>query len=108
MTNLSCLPGIVTASNLNWPASRDKGETAMDNQELAGRHFTTSAIHIIEQLWPRAADRGITCEVNEQTVPTLALWALLRWERKLGLVALERTRVKAEELARDVGRVLDE
>lgn len=32
----------------------------MFNQELAARHFTCSAIHIVEQLPSRAADRSMT------------------------------------------------
>ena len=78
----------------------------MQNQELSARHFTTSAIHIVEQLWLRAADRSITTEVTEQTVPMLALWSILRWERKVGLVALERMGVEVDALARDVDRAL--
>ena len=62
----------------------------MENQELSTRHFTTSAIHSIEQLCPRAADRSMTAEVTEQTALMLALWSILRWEWKVGLVALER------------------
>jgi hypothetical protein len=76
------------------------------DRELAARHFTTSAIHIIEQLWPRAADRSMSSEVTEQTVPMLALWSVLRWERKVGLVALERMGVEVDALAHDVDRAL--
>ncbi len=79
----------------------------MHNEELSARNFTQCAIYIVEQLWPRAADRGISSEVTEQTVPTLALWSILRWEQKVGLVALERMGVKVDTLARDVGRALD-
>jgi ATP-dependent Clp protease ATP-binding subunit ClpA len=79
----------------------------MHNEELSGRHFTTSAIHVVEQLWPRAADRGMISEVNEHTLPTLALWSILRWERKVGLVSLERMGVDVGALADDVGRTLD-
>jgi hypothetical protein len=32
----------------------------MHNKELAASHFTTSAIHIVEQLWPRADDRSLS------------------------------------------------
>jgi ATP-dependent Clp protease ATP-binding subunit ClpA len=76
-------------------------------QELSDRHFTTSAIHIVEQLWPRAADRSMSAEVTEQTISMLALWALLRWERQVGQVALERMGVEVDALARDVNRALD-
>jgi hypothetical protein len=79
----------------------------MNEEELSARHFTSSAIDIVEQLWPRAADRGMSTEVTEQTVPMLALWAILRWERKVGLVALERMGVEVDALARDVERALN-
>jgi hypothetical protein len=79
----------------------------MYNEELAARHFTTSAIHIVEQLWPRAADRGVSAGITQQTVLMLALWSVLQWERKVGLVALERMGVETEALARDVDRALD-
>jgi hypothetical protein len=79
----------------------------MHNEELSARHFTDSAIHIVEQLWPRAVDRSVPSAVTEQTVPMLALWAILRWERKVGLAALERMRVDGDALARDVDLALD-
>jgi hypothetical protein len=78
----------------------------MHDPELAARHFTTSASDIVEQLWPRAADRSMSTEVTEQTVPMLALWSILRWERKVGLVALERIGVEVDALAHDVDRTL--
>jgi len=78
----------------------------MHDPELAARHFTTSAIHIVEQLCPRAADRSMSTDVTERTVPMLALWAVLRWERKVGLVALERTGVEVDALASDIDRAL--
>jgi hypothetical protein len=76
------------------------------HDELSGRHFTTSAIHIVEQLWPRAADRSISSEATEQTMLMLALWSVLRWEQKVGLVALERMGVETDALVRDVDRAL--
>jgi ATP-dependent Clp protease ATP-binding subunit ClpA len=76
----------------------------MLKQDLAARHFTTSAIHIIEQLWPRAADRSM--EISEQTITMLALWSLLRWERKVGLVVLERMGVEPDALAQEVNQAL--
>ena len=79
----------------------------MHNHDLAGRHFTTSAIHIVEQVWPRAADRCMSSEVTAQTTPMLGLWSLLRWERQVGVVVLERLGVEVDALARDVDRALD-
>jgi ATP-dependent Clp protease ATP-binding subunit ClpA len=78
----------------------------MDNANLAARNFTQSAIHIVEQLCPRAADRRMTSEANEQTVNMLALLAVLRWERKVGVVALERMGVNIDALARAVDDAL--
>jgi ATP-dependent Clp protease ATP-binding subunit ClpA len=78
----------------------------MDNAKLAARNFTQSAIHIIEQLCPRAADRRMSSEATEHTVNLLALLAVLRWERKVGVVALERMGVNIDKLARDVDEAL--
>ncbi len=78
----------------------------MQNQDLSARHFTSSAIHIVEQLWQRAADRSMSTAATEQTVPMLALWSILRWERKVGLVALERMGVEVDVVARDVDHAL--
>src|SRR5262249_10635496 len=43
---------------------------------------------------------------DEETVTMLALWLLLRWERKVGLVALERIGVDSDTLARGVNGAL--
>jgi ATP-dependent Clp protease ATP-binding subunit ClpA len=80
---------------------------SMHNEELSARHFTTAAIHIIEQLWPRWADRSMPDQMTTEAVAMLALWSLLRWERKVGLVALEKVGVEIEALARDVNRAMD-
>ena len=78
----------------------------MLNKELSARHFTTSAIHIIEQLFSRWADRSMPDEITEPTITMLALWSLLRWERKVGLVALERMGIEPDALAKEVNQVL--
>jgi ATP-dependent Clp protease ATP-binding subunit ClpA len=89
--------------------ARGKGRRSrMNDVTLTARRFTSSAQHITQQMWARASDRGMSVEIeiNEQTVPMLALWSLLHWERKVGLVALERMGVALDALARDVDRVL--
>ena len=78
----------------------------MKNAKLSARNFTASAIHIVEQLCPRAADRRMSGETTEQTLNLLTLWSILRWERKVGLVALERMGVNVDQLARDVDQAL--
>ena len=78
----------------------------MPGRDLSARHFTDSAIHIINQLWPRATDRGMSTEVNEQLIMMLALWTILRWERKVGLVALERMGIELDVLAREIDQGL--
>jgi len=78
----------------------------MENAKLAARNFTQSAIHIIEQLCPRAADRRMSSEATEQTMNMLTLLAILRWERKVGVVALERMGVDLDSLARAVDQAL--
>ena len=78
----------------------------MYNPRLSARKFTTSAVHIVEQLYARAADRRMSSEVSEQTVNLLAHLAILRWERKVGLAALERMGVDIDSLARAVDMAL--
>jgi hypothetical protein len=78
----------------------------MNWQFLADRRYTTDTIEIVRQRWPRAAARGMSVEFNEQTAPMLALWAILRWERVVGLIALERCGVDPDALARDVDEAL--
>jgi ATP-dependent Clp protease ATP-binding subunit ClpA len=80
----------------------------MLKQNLAARHFTTVAIDIVEQMWPRAAARGMSSEVNEKTVALLALWSLLRWERNVGLTALAQMGVELDGLAKEVDQVLSD
>jgi hypothetical protein len=78
----------------------------MQKQDLSARHFTCSAVHIVEQFWSRWADRSMPDQMTDQAVGMLALWSLLRWERKVGLVALERMGVVVDALACDVDRAL--
>jgi ATP-dependent Clp protease ATP-binding subunit ClpA len=78
----------------------------MSKQDLSARHFTTSAIHIVEQLKHRAADRGMLWEIDAPMITMLALWSLLRWERKVGLVALERLGIEPDALAQAVNQAL--
>ncbi len=79
----------------------------MMNNDLRERRFTTSAIHIVEQLIPRAADRSLFIRAEDTgQVALLLLWALLRWECKVGLAAIMNLGVNEDELARDVDRTL--
>lgn len=78
----------------------------MENAKLTARGFTASAIHILEQLWPRAADRRMSDAVTEQSINMLTFWSLLHWERKVGLAALERMGVSIDSLSKAVDRVL--
>lgn len=74
----------------------------MQNAKLSSRGFTASAIHIIEQLGSRAADRRMSGEIVEETMNMLTLWAILHWEKKVGLAALERMGVDLVSLAKAV------
>jgi len=78
----------------------------MQNEKLSARGFTMSAIHIVEQLGPRAADRRMSGEITEHTMLALTLRAILSWERKVGLVALERLNIDLHSLAKGVDQAL--
>lgn len=60
--------------------------------------FTDSAQRIVKQIVERAGDRGVLYMYAEVLVP-LALWTLIRWERKVGLAALEAIGVNLHDLA---------
>jgi len=79
----------------------------MIEEKWRSRRITDSAQRILKQMPFRASDRGLHV-VDESSIVTLLLWALLLWERKVGRVALERIGVDQFGLARDVDRLLDE
>ena len=56
------------------------------------RRITDEARHILEQIPSRAADRGLHV-VDGTSIVMLALWSVLLWERKVGLVAPEQSGV---------------
>jgi ATP-dependent Clp protease ATP-binding subunit ClpA len=65
---------------------------------LQDHRFTTNAIKMIQHATDRALDRGIHGELPA----VLALWAMLRWERKIGVVVLEQLGVDLRMLEMDV------
>jgi hypothetical protein len=69
------------------------------------RRLTTSAIDILVQIKHRSSERGLHV-VDGASIVMLALWSLLLWENKIGLVALERSGVDRFELARGLDRLL--
>jgi hypothetical protein len=70
---------------------------------LRARHFTDAARLIVGQIEERAADRGMFFgQLTEATAAMLAVLSILRWERKVGLAALERTGADLDRLARDL------
>jgi ATP-dependent Clp protease ATP-binding subunit ClpA len=73
----------------------------------SARHITDSAQCILEQIPGRASDRGLHLP-DRSSIVTLALWSLLLWERKVGLVALEHMGGDRFDLARAVDRLLVE
>jgi len=75
------------------------------SRSLTERRFTDSAQHIVEQIGQRAGDRGFVT-VDAASVIPLALWTLIRWERKVGLVALEMMGVDVDSLAHRLDALL--
>jgi ATP-dependent Clp protease ATP-binding subunit ClpA len=82
----------------------------MNSPPRRHRPFTSSAKQIIDQFAQRAYCRGIFD--FEDTIVPLALWTLIRWERKVGLAALETMGVDlhrvADKLDELLTRVADE
>jgi ATP-dependent Clp protease ATP-binding subunit ClpA len=74
--------------------------------ELKSRRFDETAERIIRQITERAYDRSFLVW-NERSLPLLALWTLIRWERKLAVAALERMGIDLSSLANDLDTMLD-
>lgn len=79
----------------------------LPNSEWSKRRITTSAQNILAQILPRSADRGLHT-IDDSIVPTMALWSVLNWERKVGRNALEESGADRFELIRDLDDLLDE
>lgn len=77
----------------------------MKYQELNQRRFTDKAVKIIRHAAARAGDRGLY-HVNQQAYVTLILWSLIRWERTVGFVSLERLGVDLDQLGRQLDTIL--
>src|SRR5436190_1754937 len=83
--------------------------TQQQGESLSARHFTDAAQRIISHIAERALDRGMVFgELNEATAGMLMLLSLLRWERKVGLAALEGMGVATDALARELDAAIDE
>jgi ATP-dependent Clp protease ATP-binding subunit ClpA len=69
--------------------------------------ITDPARRVLQQASERAADRGLHV-LDGPIFSALVLWTLLRWERKVGLVAIEHTGANLVDLAQDVDALLSE
>ncbi len=78
-----------------------KNEVA--DEWMSEHHFTDSARRFINDADARSGDRGMFGEIP----PLLLLWTMLRWERKIGVVVLERCGIDLAVLERDVESELE-
>ena len=75
----------------------------------ANSGFTDSLQHILKQIPLRALDRGLGLSIADHaSIVMLALWSVLLWEHKVGLIALEQAGVERFNLVRDLDRLLRE
>jgi hypothetical protein len=73
------------------------------------RRMTESMMRILGQLPDRALDRGLGPRaVDEATIVMLALWSVLLWERKIGLVAIEEAGANRFDLVRGLDQLFHE
>ncbi|MFI5456805.1 MAG: Clp protease N-terminal domain-containing protein [Isosphaerales bacterium] len=79
----------------------------MDSNKWHQRPITDSAQRILKQIPPRASERGLHV-VDGASIVKLALWSVLLWERKVGLVALERSGANRFDLVRGLDLLLEE
>lgn len=71
--------------------------------------FTDSLQHILKRIPLRALDRGLGLSIADHaSIVMLALWSVLLWEQKVGLIALEQAGVERFNLVRDLDRLLRE
>jgi ATP-dependent Clp protease ATP-binding subunit ClpA len=78
----------------------------MSSAEPSQVALTVSARHVIDVALLRAVDRGILRYIDQETFPTLVVWSILRWERKVGLEALARLGTDLDLMAGDVDELL--
>jgi ATP-dependent Clp protease ATP-binding subunit ClpA len=71
----------------------------MDKLQHLGSDFTTGALCIIEQLEDRAAERSLNLNAY---LPEMLFWTVLRWERKVAIVALEQIGINRWKLEESV------
>jgi ATP-dependent Clp protease ATP-binding subunit ClpA len=74
--------------------------------ELKSRRFTETAERIIRQITERACARDFLVW-NEGSLPLLAFWTLIRWERKFAVAALERMGIDLSSVANDLDIMFD-
>jgi ATP-dependent Clp protease ATP-binding subunit ClpA len=74
-------------------------------EKLSARHVTESAQRILHLIPLRSGDRGLHV-VDEESFVMVALWSLVRWERKVGLVALERLDIDIDSVSRRLDELL--
>jgi len=77
----------------------------LTDPKLSARHVTDSAQRILNLIPSRSRDRGLDF-VDNDSIILLALWSLLRWERKVGLVSLEHIGTDTESLSRHLDELL--
>src|SRR5262245_26126736 len=79
----------------------------MSQKEWSARHITDYAQRILKQIPSRAPARRLHV-VDGVSIVMVVLWSLLCGERKIGLIALERSGVDRFELARELKRMMSE
>src|SRR5579864_7410983 len=88
---------ILTVS-LNMDDTTIEIKNPISSEWMAGHRFTDAAHRIIRDSLSRGSDRGFFGKF-----PTLLIfWAMLRWERKVGIMALEACDIDLAQLERDV------
>jgi len=69
--------------------------------------LTPAAQRIIDTIPGRALDRPLRC-LDGASILALSLWSLIRWERRVGLRALEDTGVDLNELNHELDSFLSQ
>src|SRR6516164_7326124 len=75
----------------------------MDKMQHLGSDFTSAALCILDQLEDRAAERSMNLNAY---LPELLFWTVLRWERKVAIVALEHMGINRWKLEKNLDHFL--
>lgn len=72
---------------------------------LEDQNCTTDAAYLLRQMVGRSTMRLVV--LDSSTVDSIALWTLLRWERTIAILVMERLTTHVDQLEKELAVLLD-